>query len=163
MFSRNERGFTLIELLVVIAIIGILSSVVLASLNSARKKGRDARRISDIKQLQLALELYYDANQRFPTATEAFASATTSVLVTSKYISALPLDPTTLAPYSYAALAADGTTACTTTSPACPGYVIGADIEGGSSAVPAGDVDTNPIGGIDCSDSGATARFCVTP
>ena len=57
------RGFTLIELLVVIAIIGILSSVVLASLNSARQKGRDAKRISDVKQLQLALELYYDANR----------------------------------------------------------------------------------------------------
>ena len=44
--------------LVVIAIIGILSSVVLASLNGARKKGRDARRISDLKQIQLALEMY---------------------------------------------------------------------------------------------------------
>ena len=60
--GKSARGFTLIELLVVIAIIGILSSVVLASLNSARKKGRDARRIADLKQLQLALELYYDAN-----------------------------------------------------------------------------------------------------
>lgn len=59
---KRERGFTLIELLVVVAIIGILSSVVLASLNSARQKGRDARRVSDIKQLQLALELYYDSN-----------------------------------------------------------------------------------------------------
>nr|AQQ75000.1 hypothetical protein [uncultured bacterium] len=66
MQTKTSRGFTLIELLVVIAIIGILSSVVLASLNSARQKGRDARRISDIKQLQLALELYYDANQSYP-------------------------------------------------------------------------------------------------
>jgi type II secretion system protein G len=163
MSSHKDRGFTLIELLVVIAIIGILSSVVLASLNSARKKGRDARRISDVKQLQLALELYYDANQRFPTHTEAFANATTSVLVTNKYISSLPLDPTTLAAYSYSALDDDGTTACTTSSPGCPSYVIGADIEGGQSAVPAGDVDGADVGGIDCSDNGATARFCVMP
>ncbi len=47
----KSRGFTLIELLVVIAIIGILSSVVLASLNSARAKGRDSRRVSDLKQM----------------------------------------------------------------------------------------------------------------
>ena len=59
MFKNGKRGFTLIELLVVIAIIGILASVVLASLNSARKKGRDARRVADIKQVQLALELYF--------------------------------------------------------------------------------------------------------
>ena len=57
---RKNQGFTLIELLVVIAIIGVLASVVLASLNTARKKSRDARRIADIKQIQLALELYFD-------------------------------------------------------------------------------------------------------
>ena len=56
--SKASRGFTLIELLVVIAIIGILSSVVLASLNSARTKARDTRRVSDMKQIQIALELY---------------------------------------------------------------------------------------------------------
>lgn len=63
---QHDRGFTLIELLVVIAIIGILSSVVLASLNSAREKARDTRRAADIKQVQLALELYYDANGEYP-------------------------------------------------------------------------------------------------
>ena len=52
-------GFTLVELLVVISIIGLLAGIVLSSLNSARAKGRDARRVSDIKQLQLALTLYY--------------------------------------------------------------------------------------------------------
>ncbi len=61
-----KRGFTLIELLVVIAIIGILSSVVLASLNSARAKSRDAKRLSDIKSLQLALELYFDQEKAYP-------------------------------------------------------------------------------------------------
>lgn len=65
--SMKQRGFTLIELLVVIAIIGILSSVVLASLNSAREKSRDARRQTDLQQISLALELYYDDNGSYPT------------------------------------------------------------------------------------------------
>lgn len=54
---NSRRGFTLIELLVVIAIIGILSSVVLASLNSARDKARYARVFSDLRQIALAAEL----------------------------------------------------------------------------------------------------------
>jgi prepilin-type N-terminal cleavage/methylation domain-containing protein len=60
--SSSARGFTLIELLVVIAIIGLLSSIVLASLSSARQKSRDARRLADIRQLQTALELYANDN-----------------------------------------------------------------------------------------------------
>ncbi|MDO8594707.1 MAG: prepilin-type N-terminal cleavage/methylation domain-containing protein [bacterium] len=63
---KNQKGFTLIELLVVIAIIGILSSVVLASLNSARTKARDAKRVADVKQIQIALELYFDASSKYP-------------------------------------------------------------------------------------------------
>jgi len=65
---KNNRGFTLIELLVVIAIIGMLSSVVLASLNVAREKGRDARRLSDMNSAVKALALYYDENGRYPNS-----------------------------------------------------------------------------------------------
>ena len=59
---RASRGFTLIELLVVIAIIGILSSVVLASLNTARNKGADAAVKSNVQSARAEAELYYDAN-----------------------------------------------------------------------------------------------------
>src|SRR3989344_4259356 len=62
----QNKGFTLIELLVVIAIIGLLSSIVLASLNSARQKARDARRIADFNQIRTALELFYDTYRRYP-------------------------------------------------------------------------------------------------
>lgn len=65
----NDRGFTLIELLVVIAIIGVLSSVVLASLNSAQENARDAKRMADLKQVQIALEMYFHDNGRYPTET----------------------------------------------------------------------------------------------
>lgn len=64
--SSFTKGFTLIELLVVIAIIGMLSSVVLGSLNSARDKARVARAVSDLKQIQNALVLYQDANNAYP-------------------------------------------------------------------------------------------------
>lgn len=66
----KRRGFTLIELLVVIAIIGLLASVILASLQIARRKARDARRFSDLKEYKVALSNFFDDNQRYPTTAE---------------------------------------------------------------------------------------------
>ena len=62
----KPKGFTLIELLVVVAIIGILATVVLASLDSARSRARDAKRLSDIRTIQTALEAYYLENGTYP-------------------------------------------------------------------------------------------------
>jgi prepilin-type N-terminal cleavage/methylation domain-containing protein len=70
--KRLERGFTLIELLVVIAIIGILSSIVLASLNTARAKGADAATKSNLDSARAQAELYYDSN------TQSYASVCSS-------------------------------------------------------------------------------------
>ena len=64
------KGFTLIELLVVVAIIGLLSSIVLASLNSARTKARDTRRLLDMRQIQTALALYKDSYGCYPNNTD---------------------------------------------------------------------------------------------
>ena len=66
----SKKGFTLIELLVVIAIIGLLSSIVLVILKGTRDKARDVRRLSDMRQIRLALELYYDSNGNYPGNTD---------------------------------------------------------------------------------------------
>ena len=74
--NRHTSGFTLIELLVVIAIIGLLASVVLLALNSARAKSRDAKRLADVRQLASAMELYFNDKNTYPTTGSAFAVAT---------------------------------------------------------------------------------------
>jgi prepilin-type N-terminal cleavage/methylation domain-containing protein len=75
-----NRGFTLIELLVVIAIIGILASVVLASLNSARAKGSDAAIKSSLNNMRAQAELYYDnTGYTYGSVTFAAASCPTAV------------------------------------------------------------------------------------
>jgi prepilin-type N-terminal cleavage/methylation domain-containing protein len=62
---KNKKGFTLIELLVVIAIIGLLSTLAVVALSSARQKSRDSKRVSDMKQVQTAMELMFSANNSY--------------------------------------------------------------------------------------------------
>lgn len=98
-----KKGFTLIELLVVIAIIGVLASVVFATTNSARMKARDARRKTDMRQLELAILLYYDTNGTFPPSVTTAQDNTISTPggnwhvafrnELAPYLPTVPLDP----------------------------------------------------------------------
>jgi len=132
--NKKSRGFTLIELLVVIAIIGILASIVLASLNTARKKGRDARRVSDMKQVQLALELFYDSNgSQYPIGNVApgYAMTDSATLdLAPAYIAALPVDPvnTGTSVYKYSGTISNANAAqCATGT--CVSYLLRAQVE----------------------------------
>ena len=111
--KKQTQGFTLIELLVVIAIIGILSSIVIASLNSARSKGKDAAIKGQAKQLQTQAETYYDSVGTFGIS----ASSTGSACITG--VAGTVFATTTVAA-QVALLAANdapnSTTICTTDS-----------------------------------------------
>ncbi|PIR69660.1 MAG: hypothetical protein COU47_02020 [Candidatus Niyogibacteria bacterium CG10_big_fil_rev_8_21_14_0_10_46_36] len=137
--TNGKAGFTLIELLVVIAIIGILASVVLASLNSARLKSRDARRVADIKQIQLALELYFDATRSYPANLDALDPT---------YIAQVPTDPLSAA-YTYEQ--------CSSTI-----YHIGAALEDSANPALSSDLNAAPTGctgtwGVDTAACSGTA------
>ncbi len=116
--NSNQKAFTLIELLVVIAIIGILSSVVLANLNGSRQRARDVKRIADVKSLQLALALYFDANAKYPGTLDALATA---------YISVIPTPPggvSGVTEYNYVPL-----------NSTCNSYHLGTALEVGNAAL----------------------------
>jgi len=130
----HRKGFTLIEVLTVIAIIGILSAVVLVSMSDSQKKGRDGRRVSDINQIRLALSLYYDAHNSYPsgsTASTAFGTVLQNVQ-SEQFITTLPNDPTSGNSYGYVALPSG----CSGT--ACFGYILAADLEANNAVLSTG-------------------------
>jgi len=90
---HKKHGFTLVELLIVISIIGVLTSVVIASTTATRSKARDVRRIGDLKEVQLALALYYDVNRSYPVSL--------NTIVSDKYLAAIPVDPDPTQSYEY--------------------------------------------------------------
>lgn len=158
--TTRTRGFTLIELLVVIAIIGMLSSVVLASLGTARSKSRDARRVSDIKQAQLALELYNDSTGGYPV--QGTLGALPSGLAPS-YISVIPADPQNTGNYLYRYISTDGAaTPAACSSGTCAGYIIRADLETSGHTALTNDLD-GTVAGVACADGPTDFYFCQKP
>ena len=154
---KKTKGFTLIELLVVIAIIGILATIVLVSLNSARSKARDTRRISDLRQVALALEMYYDGASSYPAAAGgACTSATWTAMGTAvaAYMSAVPTDPIAGSATYYYAYGTDSATTATR-------YVLKAILENTTNTAFNTDVDST-VYGCNCAD-GANAGYCIQP
>lgn len=139
----NKKGFTLIELLVVIAIIGLLSTLAVVALSSARTKARDSKRLSDLKQVQTALELYYTDQNAYPTEDPAAvlgagdlaclnAAGFAAAGCATPYMGLVPTDPLATQDYTYAS--ADGTTYTITAT--LEGTVNG--LEGAITASPSG-------------------------
>ena len=106
--KKDKNGFTLIELLVVIAIIGLLATLSILAINSARVQARDAKRKSDINQLQKALEMYYDDYGKYPlsggatngpnnswsnSSDASWLGTSTFPTAMKSYINNLPVDP----------------------------------------------------------------------
>lgn len=155
----KKRGFTLIELLVVVAIIGVLTMIVTANFNSARSKARDAKRVSDLAQMQLVLAQIYDKCEIYPAN---FTTLTTSASVCTGYtvgnfISVIPTDYGTA--YDFYANTARND------------YILRATLENYNTATFSdrltGSVTTLGSGNsVDCSwnteSSGKTHNYCVT-
>jgi prepilin-type N-terminal cleavage/methylation domain-containing protein len=176
MITNKKKGFTLIEILIVVAIIAILASVVLVGLGPTQQAGRDARRISDLSEVQNGLELYYNKCGYYPGASNATdatcdASAPGGTAVTAYTnmagelqaigigISSVPVDPNNTAPhqYTYATNGASGGS-----------YVLGAVLENTSNSVfttynPPSDVaaDHSPAA-LTCGSKNTGPDYCIS-
>src|SRR3989344_3811515 len=141
--TMNKKGFTLIELLVVIAIIGLLSTLAVVALGSARLKARDAKRVSDLKQIQTALELYYTDENAYPAVPDPAVLGGAGAVCLDRtgfrangctapiYMGLIPKDPTGTKNWTY--------------SFAAESYSIAATLEGGVNGL-TGNITLTPAG-----------------
>lgn len=147
----GRQGFTLIELLVVIAIIGILASIVLASLNTARKKSRDARRVADLNQIRLAQEMYFDSANGTYASTGAMLAAGCGDSCIAQY----PVPPTGTTEVTYPiCVVVSGTSNSS--------YAVHALLELAGDK-PASAITAMPVGCAPAVACGGVTDYCVAP
>ena len=148
--STRTGGFTLIELLIVVAIIGLLATISAVAVNGARAKSRDNKRVTDLRQIQKALEFSYEPGSGYPVvaAPTVLGAAGTQVLCAKAsvvhlvsdssagncdadkvYMGLIPANPPPNGA-SYTYISTDGNGAACTTGP-CNGYCIQAALEQG--------------------------------
>ena len=151
MFLKGKRGFTLIEILVVVSIVGLLSSVFIVGLGGFRARGRDARRLADIKQMQNGLELYYTGNSSYPAVASweeletALAGPGAGLGITK-----IPNDPQSAAGKTYEYAASDDGQS----------YVLKATLENLGDPSLNEDVDASEDSlGLDCADPAYCVKF----
>jgi len=103
----NRKAFTLIELLVVIIILGIMAALITGNFFTSLKKGRDAKRKSDLEQVQRALEMYYEDKRIYPLTSDlTFGASLTDPVSGKVYMQNVPNDPVSGKVYQY--LSTDG-------------------------------------------------------
>ncbi len=146
-----RRGFTLVEILIVIAIIATLASVALVGLGPVQRNGRDTRRISDLRQVQNGLQLYFAKCNTYPGPAEPGATCTGSVVQSDEGwsdmavaltgsalgIAKVPNDPKQGQSYVYATSGDN--------------YVLAATLENANAPQLRDDIDGTVIG-VDCAD-----------
>ena len=153
---QQRSGFTLIEVLIVVFIIGLLASVVLVGLGAFRQRGRDARRVADLRSAQNALELYYAKNNQYPKVTgsgsQTWTDLETAIKDANIGINNIPKDPLGgNATYEYASE--------DTESP--QSYVLKAALEDKNNQVLKDDIDDSDVFGLDCGSEDNDAYYCI--
>lgn len=124
-----KKAFTLIELLVVIAVIALLSTLSVVALSSARAKSRDARRLSDIKQIQTALDMYLDSAGTYPSSLTTGSPLSYGGMV---FLASVPGDPMGSNQYGY--------------TPTSSGYTLDFALETKSAGYEPGNYQATPSG-----------------
>ena len=167
----KTRAFTLIEMLVVIAIITLLTAIVVTGLTGSKSKARDAKRISDIGNIQLALELFFDRCKQYPTIPlsidQQYSDCPNGITLKS-FISVLPTAPSP-GSYNYAILEDD-------TSGYAVDYVLNTQLESSSEIVKDGFSPYPPYSApvgftwlkvnsatISCSNAPTSKDYCIGP
>jgi len=169
---NKSKGFTLIELMLVVLIIGILSGVMLGIINvkGIQQKSRDARRVSDMKKIQTALELYYADIRGYPSSVTWGNVSTSLTSLVPGYLTKMPSDPLGAAATTTDAVECFGTTTYGYyyITPSCSGtgclpgkYVLGAIMEASTTAADNLCKSLNNCNGtVTCNCSGSGYSYC---